>query len=1389
MGMFAPLPDARSRTCGRWLASALALAALLFPALALAQVCSINADATQFQVGDPGETLNFTFDVAPDTLGSCAQNGTLALSDSSGGAVLNGPATWSSAAGQVAFSVTLGPQPGGSVQILIDCTDCTGANTQLSYFGDVRNQVSLQLVDPADGLLQATPGATVNLSVQLIINGAPANSGEDSVCWQITSNPAGDAVLGPGDYVCGGLAKGFVSGSSIGTFIPSGANGIATIPLAVGSANTSPVQVLVFSEMDPAAVTAIQVATTPTLEAVSPATIETATTAPFQVQVRTVDIGGAPAAGHAISFTAVPPLTPASGSASTDANGIAVATFTANQEGNFPDAVTATYDPTPASPGSGDEQSLAFAVAALDVVAIAKPATGSGDGQSAAPGEAFAAPLVAEVTRNGAAAPGEVVNWEVVSGSAVLATSTSVTDNTGRASVGVDAGALAGPVQVRASLSGVPGQEAFYALDVVSTKTLRKPSTGSGDRQSGSPGATLQPLAVLAFDDGLAAAGVTINWSVVEGDAQLGSSQSVTDASGRAEVAVTLGAATGPVRVQAARADEPTAVETFVLNTVDVEQLAVVSGQAQQPQAGTEGEPLVVRFTRNNQPVAGVPVAWEVLSGDATVDPASAATDGQGLSSVAIAFGDQGGQVVVEASAGSAAPVQYRFDVGGGSGPPPQGISMELVSGDNQDGPIGTRSDQPLVVLVRDGDGNPLEGIPVGWRVLSGNATLDGSEVLTDAQGRASMGVRLGDAPGAIVVRASAFTDLAFADFDLFAFAPTLARVSGDGQQAPAGQPLPEEFVVAIAVPAAKALADVVVTWTVLEGGGSLAAATTTTDAEGRSANHLTLGPDAGSNRVRAEIPGGGMVEFTATALGGGSLVKLSGDGQSLPTETLSEPLVVELRDAAGAPIVGATLLWSGDNADLEAETTATDANGRSSNRARILLPGAAVVSVQPRDIEADAVAFSLNGGVVNTAGLGTAEREVAEAIDELCPALASIPQRTPQQQDLLDRCMELIDNAGDDPAGVADALEEMLQDVALTQVQAALLTTLTQFDNLKARIAAIRSGARGFDLAGLNVNASGGMLPMALLQDEDEGAEVGADFGRWGFFASGTIGRGDVEAGATAPEYDFDTAGLTAGVDYRISDRWILGAALGYAQQDTELAGDAGKVDTTGWSVSAYSTWYRDDSWYLDAVLTWGSNDYDLERRIRYSLQRTDGSTSAIDQLARASSDGTQLSSAVSFGRDFQRGAWNFGPYFRGTWARVDFDGYVEQLRDDLPGSGLGLAVDGRDVDSMTAVLGGRLTYTASRDWGILMPHVSLEWEHEFQDDPQTLVMRFLHDPTGTPIAISGEPLDTDYYNLGIGLSALFPGGKSGFLYYEQLLGASGIDQANLAIGVRFEF
>jgi outer membrane autotransporter protein len=204
--------------------------------------------------------------------------------------------------------------------------------------------------------------------------------------------------------------------------------------------------------------------------------------------------------------------------------------------------------------------------------------------------------------------------------------------------------------------------------------------------------------------------------------------------------------------------------------------------------------------------------------------------------------------------------------------------------------------------------------------------------------------------------------------------------------------------------------------------------------------------------------------------------------------------------------------------------------------------------------------------------------------------------------------------------------------------------------------------------------------------------------------------------------------------------------------------------------------------------VLTFGSNDYDLDRRIRYSVPGAGGTTTTVDQVARASTGGDQVSLALSLGRDFQRGNLSFGPYLRGMYTRVDFDAYEERLGGGI-GSGLGLAVDERELKSMTAVAGGKLTWALSRDWGILMPHAQIEWEHEFEDDPQQLAARFLHDPTRSTIRVEGDEVDTDFFNIGVGLSALFANGRSAFLYYEHLAGSEGQSMDNLSLGVRLEF
>jgi outer membrane autotransporter protein len=160
-----------------------------------------------------------------------------------------------------------------------------------------------------------------------------------------------------------------------------------------------------------------------------------------------------------------------------------------------------------------------------------------------------------------------------------------------------------------------------------------------------------------------------------------------------------------------------------------------------------------------------------------------------------------------------------------------------------------------------------------------------------------------------------------------------------------------------------------------------------------------------------------------------------------------------------------------------------------------------------------------------------------------------------------------------------------------------------------------------------------------------------------------------------------------------------------------------------------------------------------------------------------------------LTLGRDFAKGPLSFGPYLRGTYTHTNFDGYQESLLSSLSGSGLGLAVSSRSVNSVASVIGAKVNYASSQSWGVLMPHAEVEWEHEFENNPDSITARFLQDPTATPIQINGDSVDTNFFRLGLGMSFVLPKGRSGFIYYEKTLGLSGITQNNLTLGFRMEF
>lgn len=344
-----------------------------------------------------------------------------------------------------------------------------------------------------------------------------------------------------------------------------------------------------------------------------------------------------------------------------------------------------------------------------------------------------------------------------------------------------------------------------------------------------------------------------------------------------------------------------------------------------------------------------------------------------------------------------------------------------------------------------------------------------------------------------------------------------------------------------------------------------------------------------------------------------------------------------------------------------------------------------------------------------------------------------------------------------------------------------ALATTSVQTTNIGLRLAALRrGGATGVSMSGLSLSIDGQSLPLGaltgMIPSGERGGGASADrsgfLSRLGFFANGQGSFGAQDATSREPGFDFHTAGITLGADYRLTDQVLLGMAFGYLRTKSDFDSSAGNSTTNGYSLSAYGSYYILDKLYVDGIATFGWNNYNTDRNIPN-----------VNATANGSTDGTQFAISVSTGYNFNAGAFTFGPTGRVNYVRVHVDGYQETGAEPF-----NLNIGSQTPESVTTALGGQATYAISTQWAVLTPLVRFEWEHEYKGGSRTVTANVVADPA-TSVAVQTNNPDRDYFNLGAGLSATFKQGVSAFLYYETVLGRANFTNNAFTGGVRFEF
>ena len=295
---------------------------------------------------------------------------------------------------------------------------------------------------------------------------------------------------------------------------------------------------------------------------------------------------------------------------------------------------------------------------------------------------------------------------------------------------------------------------------------------------------------------------------------------------------------------------------------------------------------------------------------------------------------------------------------------PPTGLVK--VSGDNQRGYTGAELANPFVVEVRDTNGNPLERVTVNFVVTGGDGSLNPESVQTNASGRASSLLTLGNSPGTNTVTVSVAgisgTEVFSAEATLAPPPPMLVKISGDNQIGVPGQTL-EPFVVEARRPDGAPMSGAFVIF--IPDNGSVNTILGVTGSDGRAEITLTLGDAAGPATVTAQV-GAVSVTFEATViLPPSKLMKISGDNQTGYAGTsLGRAFVVEVRDEENNIVGGVTVTFTvtQGGGSLNPETTQTSPAGR----ARSLLtlgnsPGTNTVTVRVVGV-AETVTFTAVG-------------------------------------------------------------------------------------------------------------------------------------------------------------------------------------------------------------------------------------------------------------------------------------------------------------------------------------------------------------------------------------------------------------------------------------------
>jgi uncharacterized protein YhjY with autotransporter beta-barrel domain len=241
---------------------------------------------------------------------------------------------------------------------------------------------------------------------------------------------------------------------------------------------------------------------------------------------------------------------------------------------------------------------------------------------------------------------------------------------------------------------------------------------------------------------------------------------------------------------------------------------------------------------------------------------------------------------------------------------------------------------------------------------------------------------------------------------------------------------------------------------------------------------------------------------------------------------------------------------------------------------------------------------------------------------------------------------------------------------------------------------------------------------------------------GTWEFWTGGTLGIGRRDGIDGAARFDFQSEGVSAGLDVKLSDRLALGFGAGLGRERVDIGTDGSTSRAHNGVAAIYGTFTPIENLFLDAVVGGGAMNFDL--------QRYDGNVAGFAEGTR---DGTMRFASLSFGinRSSKHLAWQaFG---RIEHFGANLDAYTET------GAGIwNLTYLERSVTSTASALGASASMNGLKiGTAPFSPRLRVEWRHEFEEGAAQSIRYadWLDSPT---YSVTASELARDQLAVGLG-------------------------------------